>query len=483
MTDPVVVLAFDFGASTGRAIKGTYDGTSLQCEEIHRFENIPLEKDGHLYWDMDLLLGEIRTGIQKAGTFDSLAFDTWGVDFGLLDESGTLLQNPMHYRDLHTKGWVDRISEQWPAKKIYERTGNQIMEINTLFQLLALKDEQPELLKRTKKLLFMPDLFAASLGAEAVCEKSIASTSQMLSPVTGMWDKELLDSLDINPEILSDPIESGTITGTLPGGEKIIAVAGHDTQCAVAAVPWRAQTSERAAFLSCGTWSLIGTELDAPILTKESCEQELSNEVGANGKINYLKNITGLWILQESRREYQRQGQEYSFGELAKLAEEAKPLQCFIDPDAPEFANPGNLPERIREFCKRTNQPIPETVGETMRCVYESLALKYRQSLEQISKETGKTLEVLHILGGGTKAELLCQMAADCCGIPVEAGPVEATALGNMILQLKALGAVSDLEEGKKLVAQAEEIKEYRPVDTESECWKQAYERFKEIVK
>lgn len=373
MSNTATVLAFDFGASSGRAIRAVYDGQNLTYEEIHRFENVPIEKDGHLCWDVETLLKEIHTAIQKAGTFDSLGFDTWGVDFGLLDTDGHLLANPVHYRDARTNGKPEQAAARMPAEELYAHTGNQIMAINTLFQLLALREQDPELLQKAEHILFMPDLFAALLGAEPVCERSIASTSQMLDPRTGQWSREVLAAYGLPENRFAPIVASGTVTGTLANGAKIIAVAGHDTQCASAAMPCAEEDAEHTAFLSCGTWSLLGTELDTPILTADSCQSGLSNELGANGKINYLKNIIGLWLIQESRREYKRRGQAYSFAELEQQALAAEPLRSFIDPDAPEFVAPGDLPDRIQEFCRKTGQPVPETVGAVMRCIYESL--------------------------------------------------------------------------------------------------------------
>lgn len=482
MSAITTVLAFDFGASTGRAIRAVYDGKRLDCTEIHRFDNVPVVKDRHLRWNMEALLREVSIAIEKAGRIDSLAFDTWGVDFGLLDAEGRLLEDPVHYRDERTAGWSRRLAERIAPEELYAHTGNQILEINTLFQLCALQAEQPEVYKRAKHLLFLPDLLAAQLGAKLTWEKSIASTSQMWNPRTGDWDAELLAKLGLDGQLLGKTTDSATITGTLKNGTKIIAVAGHDTQCAVAAMPTK--EGECAAFLSCGTWSLIGCELEEPILTPESCNSGLSNEYGANGRINYLKNIIGLWLIQESRREYARQGEDYSFPELARLAGEAKPLACFIDPDAPEFVAPGNIPERIRNFCRRTGQSVPETVGEIARCIYESLALKYRYALEQLETMTGRSFTVLHILGGGANAEILCQMTADSCQLTVQAGPVEATALGNIILQLQALSAIRDIDEGRRLIARTEKIIKYQPQDTEHNrsVWDDAYERFKTIL-
>ena len=429
------VLAFDLGASTGRAIRAVYDGERLKWKEIHRFDNIPAVENGHLRWNMEALLGEIRIAIQKAGKTDSLAFDTWGVDFGLLDADGKLLEDPVHYRDERTKDWPQRVAQKIELHSLYVRTGNQILAINTLFQLLALQEEQPDLLRRAKHLLFIPDLLAAMLGADLTWERSIASTSQMWNPVAGTWDLELLRQMGMDPGLFGAMTDSGSIIGALPDSTKIIAVAGHDTQCAVAAMP--VEEGESAAFLSCGTWSLIGCELETPILTKESCDSG-----------------------------------------LAKLADEAEAFHCFIDPDAQEFVAPGNIPERIQKFCRRTGQPVPETVGETVRCIYESLALKYRYALEQLEGMTGKNFTILHILGGGANAGLLCQMTADACRLMVKAGPVEATALGNILIQLKALHAIHDIDKGRRLIAVTEKITEYAPQNRKKDAWENAYHRF-----
>ena len=328
----------------------------------------------------------------------------------------------------------------------------------------------------------MPDLFAALLGAEPVCERSIASTSQMLDPRTGQWSREVLAAYGLPENRFAPLVASGTVTGTLANGAKIIAVAGHDTQCASAAMPCAEEDAEHTAFLSCGTWSLLGTELDTPILTADSCQSGLSNELGANGKINYLKNIIGLWLIQESRREYKRRGQAYSFAELEQQALAAEPLRSFNDPDAPEFVAPGDLPGRIQEFCRKTGQPVPETVGAVMRCIYESLALKYRYAIEQLSAVTGRAFTTLHVLGGGTKDRLLCQMTADCCGLRVKAAPVEATALGNIMIQLKALGLLDSITQGRRLIAETEVIKTYTPSTQNYAEWNAAYDRFKTLL-
>lgn len=471
------VLAFDFGASSGRAILAEYEKSRLTYKEVHRFENCPREHDGHFRWDFAALMANVRQGIEKAGEFDSIGFDTWGVDFGLLDENGMLLGDPVHYRDSRTEGMVEKALQTMPADALYAATGSQIMGINTLFQLLAAKENDPETWKRAKRLLFMPDLFAHALCGADVCETTIASTSQLLNARTGAWSREVLDAFDIPESLFAPRVDSGRVIGEYKGA-KVIAVAGHDTQCAVAAMP--APKKKDAAFLSCGTWSLLGCELDEPVLTEQSRLLALSNERGANGKVNYLKNIIGLWLIQESRRQWRRKGQEYSYAQLEQLALAAEPLRSFIDPDAPEFTPPGDIPGRVREFCRRTGQPVPETVGQVMRCIYESLALKYRFALEQLSRATGKPFGSLHILGGGTKDGLLCRMTADCTGIPVIAGPVEATALGNILIQLAALGEVKDIEEGRALIAATEPVKRFAPAAQND--WNRAYEAYKTIV-
>lgn len=465
------VLAFDFGASSGRAIKAVCDNGKIEYEEIHRFENIPLTIDTHVCHNVTMIFDEIKKAIEKAGKVDSLAFDTWGVDYGLLDSGGELLHMPYHYRDLRTDGILDKAYKKMTAASLYSETGNQIMNINTLFQLLT--DENT---KKADKLLFMPDLFCYMLTGNMACEKSIASTSQMLSPETQSWSSAVLEAFGIDRNIFPPLCESGSVNGTYKD-IKVITVAGHDTQCAVAAMPC---TSENAAFLSCGTWSLIGCELDEPVVTDESNTLELSNELGANGKINYLKNISGLWLIQETRRDLAENGNSYSYNELEQLAKASEPFKCFIDPDDPMLSAHGNLPDKIKEYCKVTNQQIPETVGEIVRCIYESLALKYRYALSQISKCTDKKFKVLHLLGGGTKDGFLCQLTADSIDMPVVAGPVEATALGNIILQLIALGEISGVNEGRQLIAKTHKLNHFNPSHTDE--WDSAYGRFVSII-
>lgn len=465
------VLAFDFGASTGRAIKGTFDGKQIVLEEIHRFENKPITVDGHICHDVDMILSEIKLAIEKSGKIDSLAFDTWGVDYALLDKDGKVIHPPYHYRDIRTQNICEKAFEIMDAQSLYAETGNQIMNINTLFQLMC--DEN---IDKADKLLFMPDLFSYLLTGNKNCEITISSTSQMFDMKNKCFNKKVLRKFNINEKLFSNVINSATMNGEY-NGIPVMNVAGHDTQCAVAAMP---SLSENAAFLSCGTWSLIGCELDYPIMNEKSNRFNLSNEIGANCKINFLKNISGLWLIQELRRDLEKNERKYTYAELEQLARKSEKFKCFIDPDSDNLSLHGNLQDKIREYCKNTNQPIPETIGETVRCIYESLALKYRFALEQISECTNKKFDVLHLLGGGTKDGFLCSLTAQSLGIRVVAGPVEATALGNIVLQLIAHDEITSIEEARKIIAETENVKTYN--DEHTPDWDEAYKRFCKIL-
>ena len=356
------VLAFDFGASSGRAIIGSFDGEKITLKEVHRFTNDPVDLGGTLYWDVLRLFYEIKQGIVKAkiaGGFDSIGIDTWGVDFGLIDKNGRLLENPVHYRDKRTSGLVEKSFKSVPRQKMYDITGIQFMELNTLFQLISLKKQRPEMLERADKMLFMPDLFAYFLTGKMCSEYSIASTSQLIDINTRSWSKELLDAFGIKESLFAPLTEPGTQLGNLSkeiceecGVESVpvISVCGHDTQSAITAVPCE---SGDFAFLSSGTWSLFGTELQKPIVNETSLKINITNEGGFGGTTGFLKNIIGLWLIQESRRQWQREGKDYSYADLEKLALSEEPFKCFIDPDAPEFVPQGNIPERVREFCRK----------------------------------------------------------------------------------------------------------------------------------
>ncbi len=483
------VLAFDFGASSGRAIIGSLECGKITLKEVHRFTNDPVKLGDTLYWDVLRLFHEIKQGIVKAkiaGGFDSIGIDTWGVDFGLIDKNGRLLENPVHYRDLRTAGLVDESFKTIPKEKLYNITGIQFMELNTLFQLISLRRQRPELLDRADKMLFMPDLFAYFLTGKMCAEYSIASTSQLIDINARTWSKEILDGFGISESIFAPLVQPGTVLGTLSpeiceecGVESVpvISVCGHDTQSAITAVPCE---DGNFAFLSSGTWSLFGTELDEPIVNETSLKINITNEGGLGGKTGFLKNIIGLWLIQESRRQWQREGKDYSYADLEKLALAEKPFKCFIDPDAPEFVPQGNIPKRVREFCEKTGQYVPESVGEIMRCIYESLAMKYRLTFEKLCECTGKDYPVIHVIGGGTKDGLLCRMTANSCDRTVKAGPIEATVMGNVAVQFMSDGTIDSISEARKTVAASEELKTYEPQDTAE--WKAAYSDFRKIA-
>lgn len=484
------VLAFDFGASSGRAILGTFDGEKITLKEIHRFSNDPVKVGHTFYWDVLRLFHEIKQGILKAkqyGNIDSIGIDTWGVDFGLIDEKGYLLENPVHYRDERNAGMVEKARKYMSKAEIYDRTGIQFMDFNTLFQLLSIRLNRPELLERTHKLLFMPDLFAYMLTNQMTSEYSIATTSQMVNIDSQKWDTELLEAMKIPSRILCDIVPSGTKTGHIRrslreelGVDKIpvISVCGHDTQSAITAIP---SESKDFAFISSGTWSLFGTELDEPVVNEKAQKLNVTNEGGYNFTTAFLKNICGLWLIQESRRQWIREGKEYSYAELEKEALGAEPFKCFIDPDAPDFVAMGDMPERVREFCRKTNQYVPETVGEVMRCIYESLAMKYKFVLDGIEDCTNKKYDRIHVMGGGTKDTFLCALTASSCNRTVYAGPIEATVLGNVAVQLMASGDIKDIAEARKIIAKGENLKVYEPVDADK--WEEAYKDFVKIVK
>lgn len=483
------LLAFDFGASSGRAILGSFDGEEIKLTELHRFSNDPVTVNGTMYWDVLRLVYEIKQGLLKAKAYpeiESIGIDTWGVDFGLLDKYGKLLENPVHYRDGRTAGMLEKASACISDDEFYSITGNQFMEINTAFQLLALKTTRPELLERAETLLLMPDLLRYFLTGNAQTEYSIASTTQLLNAEARQWSQRVMAALGI-PSSLFTPIIPTASAGGVLSMElctelgikpcRVTAVAGHDTQCAMAAVP---AAEDDFIFLSCGTWSLLGTELPAPMLNKAAQECNLTNEGGYGFKTSFLKNIIGLWLIQETKRQWEKEGSGLSFAEMEALARKSKPFQCFIDPDAPEFVPAGDIPARICSYCAKTGQYVPQSKGEILRCIYESLAMKYRYSVDQIAHCTQKQYDTVYIVGGGARDTLLCQMTASACAMRVSAGPVEATAIGNIVLQLVALGRLASLKEARGIICKSDEIKVFQPKDVAE--WRAAYIKFKEVT-
>lgn len=483
------VLAFDFGASSGRAILGEFDGASFKMEEIHRFSNDPVMVRGTFYWDVLRLFFEIKQGIIKAvnkGGFDAIGIDTWGVDFGMLDKEGNLLRNPVHYRDLRTEGMIEKAAEIVPKEEMYAQTGTQFATINTLYQLFSIAQTNPALLEETDKILLMPDLFAYLLTGVKKAEYTNVSTTQMLDPNKGDWTYDILEKLGIPTRILPEIIDAGEIYGMVSddiceelGCPKVpvIAVATHDTASAVVSVPTDAKDF---IYISCGTWSLFGTELDKPCISELSLKNNITNEGGFGRNVRFLKNIIGTWIIQESRRQWIKEGFEVTFADLEREALAAEPYKCFIDPDHPDFATAGNLPKRVQKFCERTGQYVPQNRGEIMRCIYQSLAMKYRYAFKAISETTGKKYETIHMIGGGTKDRLLCQMTADSCNVNVVAGPIEATATGNIAVQLIALGEIESLAAARKIVESSVEPVNYSPKETAA--YDEAYDRFLKIL-
>ena len=490
MSETSKVLAFDFGASSGRAMLFTFDGEKLSIEEMHRFSNDPVTVGGHFYWDVLRLFHEIKNGILKtmhAGHTDilSIGIDTWGVDFGLFDKNGNLLGNPCHYRDSRTDGMIDQADKEVGKRYIFDHTGIQFTFFNTLFQLMAIRKDPS--LEIAEHLLFAPDIFNYFLTGEMKNEYTIASTSQMLDAKKRTWDKELLEKLSIPTKLLGELVQPGTVIGYLTdelceelGCPKIpvVAVGSHDTASAVASVP--VTEDYPYAYISSGTWALMGSELDEPEITDASFRYDFTNEGGVCGKIRFLKNIMGLWIVQECRRQWKREGKEFSFDDLETAARNATPHRSFIDPDDLSFAPPGNMPRRIREFCEKTGQPVPETEGEIIRCAMESLALKCRMVVDALEDVQGKKLEAVHMLGGGIKDTMFCEFVASATGKKVLAGPVEATSTGNALMQLMAMGKISDLTSARKVVKASFPVKTYEPAAGAD--WEKAFIEYKKYV-
>jgi sugar (pentulose or hexulose) kinase len=483
-------VAFDLGAESGRAVLGTLAGQKLSLEVKHRFANTPVRMNGTLYWNTPSLWADLKAGLRKSAgigegkavKLDGIAVDTWGVDFGLFGRNGELLGLPVHYRDGRTDGMVAKACRKIGRENIFNATGIQFMQLNSLYQLLALADEGSELLDMAQSLLFMPDLFTYLFSGKRVCEVSIASTSQMYDPAQKSWAMGLLRKLGIPSHFLGKVTASGRLVGGLRQevidecevDVPVISTAGHDTASAVVAAPGE---GENWCYISSGTWSLMGLELDRPVINAEALKANYTNEVGACGKIRFLKNIMGLWLVQECKRQWEREGRNFDYATLTKIAAEAKPFAAVITPDHAEFFNPGRMPQKIAEFCRATKQKSPADEGQTVRVCLEALALAYRRTLENLEKLAGRKIDVVHIVGGGTQNALLNQMAADACGRKVVAGPVEATAAGNILVQAMATGEVKDLRQAREIVRNSFEMKTYEPRETAK--WEKAYECFR----
>jgi rhamnulokinase len=481
------LLAFDLGAESGRAVVGHLDHGRLKLEEIHRFANGPVRVLDSLHWDVLRLWGEIQHGLGLAASaygdqLRSVGVDTWGVDFGLLSADGTLLGNPFHYRDSRTDGMMEEAFQIVPRTQIYEQTGIQFMQLNSLYQLLAMVKAESPLLDMANRLLNMPDLFNFWLSGRQASEFSIVTTSQCYNPRTDDWAWDLLGKLGIPAHIFGEIVSTGTVLGALrPSVAEstgsipipVVAAAGHDTAAAVAAVP---AAGRDYIYLSSGTWSLMGVELDEPVINEQSLAYDITNEGGVGHTFRFLKNIMGLWLVQECRREWARAGRSFSYDELTRLAAEAPAFGPLVSPADYRFLAPGDMPSRIQAFCRETGQPVPETQGQIVRSALESLALEYRWVAERLDEILGRRRPTIHIFGGGSQNKLLNQFAADATGRTVIGGPVEATAIGNVLVQAIALGEIDGLAEGRSLVRDSFDVDIYEPQNTAA--WDEAYDRY-----
>lgn len=490
-----VYLAIDLGAESGRVMVGRWTGKRMLMEEIHRFPNGPVALGDTLRWDILRLWEEIQQGLIRAARqygrrIVSVGADTWGVDYVLLSRRGELLGLPYAYRDNRTRGVMERVFRKIPRPKLFARTGLQFLPFNTLFQLIAHQQTHPELLATAHRLLFMPDFVHWALCGSEVAEYTIASTSQCLDPKRRTWATNLLKELGLPTKLLPEIVPPGTQLGPLrPSvaertgleGVQVVAPPAHDTASAVAAVPARAGRSVNWAYISSGTWSLMGVEMPQPVLTERALAINITNEGGVDGTVRLLKNITGLWLVQQCRKAFEARGRSFTYPELVQKATEAVPLRSLVNPDDPRFLNPPDMPRAIQEFCHETGQPVPRTEGELIRCALESLALRYRQVLGWLEELVGQRLEVVHIVGGGSQNRLLNQLTADACQRPVITGPVEATAMGNALTQMRARGELKSLADMREVVRKSVDLGEYQP--RKSDLWEEAFARFEELTR
>ena len=473
-------LAVDLGAESGRVMIGTIVNDKLSLRQVHRFSNGPTQDGGSLRWDFGKLLAEIKTGLKLAiaeckGDVAGIGVDSWGVDFGLIGKDGTLLENPYHYRDSRTNGMVEKAGELMGKRAIYDNSGIQFMQLNSVYQLLSMRLAKSPLLEKADKLIFMADLVAYHLCGQVFAEYSLASTSQMMDMHTGQWSQAILKGLDLPAQLLPKVVPTGTQVGTLTDavakelGSKaipVIATGSHDTACAVAGVP--AQKGTNWAYLSSGTWSLLGIEAPKAVINDMTYEFMFTNEGGVGNTIRLLKNIMGLWLVQECRRQWEREGSALDYAQITAMAQKAKPFAAKLDPNYGDFMAPGDMPAKINRYLEGTGQKRIDDKGQLVRVILESLARCYRQTLKQLEQLKGGPIEVLHIVGGGIQNELLSQLTADATGCTVIAGPVEATASGNILVQAMATGDVASLDKARHILANSVELKTYKPSNTEA---------------
>ena len=489
MTAEKVYLAIDLGAESGRVMAGVWNGRKMRLVELHRFPNGPVNLAGTLRWDVLRLWSEIQTGLALAAKrfgrrIVSIGADTWGVDYVLLTKNGEMLGQPFHYRDARTNGWMKRAFKRVSRAEIFSRTGLQFLPFNTLYQLLAQHEQSPDLLARAQTLLLMPDFLHWCLCGARVAELTNASTTQCLEAGRKKWAGEMLKQFGLPRRIFPKLVPPGTRLGTLRpevraqtglGAVRIVAPPTHDTASAVAAMPTIKTGTANWAYISSGTWSLMGVEVARPVRTARARELNVTNEGGVDGTYRLLKNIMGLWLVQQCKRSFDASGRKLDYAQLGRLAARAKPFQSLVDPDEPGFLNPTDMPSAIQNFCRKTRQLIPTTPGELIRCAQESLALKYRRTLNMLEELTGERIEVVHIVGGGSQNLALNQMAADACQRPVVAGPVEATALGNLLVQARADGEIGSLAEIRETVRHSVTTQRFEP--TNALAWDEAARR------
>lgn len=461
------VLIFDFGASSGRALLCSYENKSFISNEIHRFSNAPVNVNGTLCWNIDMMFKEVDKAIDKALDygFDAVSVDTWGVDFALLDDKGNFVLKPVCYRDSRFDGMTEKLFEKIPEKELYQLSGIQQMSINTMYQLLALQEKEPKLLAKAKHLLMMPDLINYRLTGVMANEYTEATTTGLIDPKTRGWNKALIKRLGLPENIFGKIVMPGEKIGDLKAKYSdtpvpVFAGPSHDTAAAAVAVP---SDEKRFAFISCGTWALFGTELKEPIITDEAMHSGLTNEGGRDGTITFLKNITGTWFLQECRRFFNAGGEVFTFNDMEAFARSAKPFIAKINPNDPSFMKSGDMPQKVAAYCERTGQNKPRTIAQVLRVIYESLAAEFASTLESLEKITGHTYPSVYIFGGGSKDEFLCQLTANATGRTVVAGPTEATAIGNAMSAFIALGEIKDAAEARAIVRRGAEIKEFVP--------------------
>lgn len=486
-----VFLAVDLGASSGRVMAGEWNGEQLKLEELHRFPTPSVKLGPYWHWDVLSLYRDIVEGLRKAGQryaghLVSVAVDTWGVDYALLDENGELLANPICYRDGRTEGQIEAFEKSLGHELIYAETGIQFMFFNSLYQFAAEQQAKRPAFAAAKRALFLPDLINYWLSGEMATERSIASTSQMLNPKTGDWSEPLLKSVGLEKQFLGSIVESGTRLGSLKeeiqeqvgeGELSVVATLGHDTGCAFAAIPGN---EPNFAVLNSGTWSIMGLELEEADCSTDALEAGFSNEIGYGGSIRFLKNICGMWLLEESLRHWKKEGAELGYADVAQLAREAEPMRSLFDPDDPTFAKPGDMPSRIAEYCRQTDQPAPVSPGEVARSIFDSLALKYSYVFKKLEQFSPAPLKGMHVLGGGSRNKLLNQMTADALGLPVFAGPAEATAIGNIVTQVIASGDLADLPAGRDMIAKSFSLDRFEP--QQSSIYQEVTERFERLV-